>query len=159
VPAAKGSRDALEVRRYLQRLKSRPEEAEAAFRELWSVPKELIPALILETGNTEPSQLKELKVLVLDTKGFIRMDDKEGKLVYRMKGMGNFTYDDVAAGPVKSGLGLRVIVRNFSRFPVGVVIRAALLNRFRSADYPPLDDRADPVHWWQSFYERALPAL
>ena|SRR5437867_7624452 len=148
-----------DVRRYVLRLKSRPEEAEEAFRELWSAPKELIPALILEIENTEPSQLKELKVLVLDTKGFCRLDEKEEKFVYRVKGMGKFSYDDLAAGQLKSGRGIQVKVRNFNRFPVGVVIRAALVNRFRSTDYPPEDDARDPVHWWQSFYERAQPTL
>jgi hypothetical protein len=148
-----------EIKEYLKRLSSSPEEAGEAFRELWEVPKDLIPQLILEVTNKDPSALKELQILVLEKRGIVRLGEEEGELHYVIPGMCNFEVDQVAAGPAKSGNGLKVILRNKKGFPLGVVVRAALVNRFRSADHPALDDRADCLGWWQSFYDRMASRL
>jgi hypothetical protein len=132
------------------------EEAEAkrAFRDLWEIPREWIPRLLVEVESDRPTLLTEISVLVLDTKRFVRLDEVTGKLAYTIPGMGRFEYDDVAAGRIWQGRAIKAVFRNLDGFPLGVVVRAALVNRFRSTDYPSGDDRRDPVRWWQRFYER-----
>jgi hypothetical protein len=148
------------VREYIERLRSDAETADQAFRELWEVRKDLIPALILEAENPQPSALKKLSILVLDRQRFVRIDEAQDKIVYSIPGMGNFRYDDVAAGPTRSGLGAKAVFRSFQKpFAVGVVLRAALVNRFRSADYPSGDAAADPIGWWQRFHEKVAAKL
>jgi hypothetical protein len=148
-----------EIKEYLKRLSSSREEAEEAFRELWEVPKDLIPQLILEVTNRSPSALNELKILVLDKRGIVRLGEEEGEIHYMIPGMCTFEVDEVAAGPAKSGKGLKVVLRNKKGFSLGVVLRAALMNRFRSAEHPRGDDRSDCVGWWQRFYDRVASGL
>jgi hypothetical protein len=148
-----------EVKEYLKRLSSSREEANEAFRELWEVPRALIPRLILEVTNTSPSALTELKILVLEKRGVARLGEVEGEIHYVIPGMCNFEVDEVAAGPAKSGKGLKVVLRNRKGFSLGVVVRAALMNRFRSSEHPGGDDRIDCLGWWQSFYDRMASRL
>jgi hypothetical protein len=143
---------------YVLRLQSGPEAAAAAYRELWEVPRELIPQLILKVTREEPSSLKELKVLVLDRERLARIDDGGGSFTYDIPGLRNVKYDDIVIG--EAPRGAKVILRSLKKpFPVGVVLRTALLNRFQSADYPPSDDGRDPVRWWQKFHERVRARL
>ena len=154
-PAAR--RGPPEVADLLLRLQSTPEEAGKAYREIWEAPRSLIPKLIPEVANERPSALRELAVLVLD-KDFAQVDSKDGTVVYDIPGMGKVKYDDIVVG--KAPRGLKVILRRLERpFPVGAVLRAGLLNRFRSTDYPGGSDVSDPVGWWQRFYDRARAKL
>jgi hypothetical protein len=134
------------------RLQSNREAANEAYRELWEVPAALLPSLILEAGNDQPSRLADLTILVLDQKKFLSVDE-EGNCRYDIPGLRGVKYDDIVVG--KAPRGLKVVLRRVKKqFPVGVVIRAALINRFRSGDVPPGDDAVNPVRWWQQFYER-----
>ncbi|MGQ9591756.1 MAG: hypothetical protein ACUVYA_15840, partial [Planctomycetota bacterium] len=137
---------------YIRRLKADEDSARDAFVELWEVDADLIPELIEHVADPERSALREIAVLVLDTGGFFRRDPKDGAPIYRIPGLGSFELDDVAAGKVPAGA--KAVLRNFEKFPVGVVVRAALVNRFRSRDYPSGDDRADVKGWWRRYYQR-----
>ncbi len=166
-PAPKVSRiDRAPVGEFLTRLQASQEAAELAFRELWEVESSLIPDLILEVENTAPSQLRELKIFVADKEEFARrnvlLDEKEERLLYVIPGMGSLQYDSIATGPVRGGKSLKVVVKRFESaapFTVGTVIRAALLNRFRSGDHPPGAERANIVAWWQEYYDRVRSEL
>jgi hypothetical protein len=150
-------RPAPEVSDILLRLQSTPEEAGKAYREIWEAPRGLIPKLIPEVANPEPSALRELAVLVLD-KDFAQVDSKDGTVAYDIPGMGKVKYDDIVVG--KAPRGLKVILRRLDKpFPVGSVVRAGLLNRFRSTEYPGGSDVSDPVGWWQRFYDRVRTKL
>ncbi|HVR76437.1 MAG TPA: hypothetical protein VMT52_19060 [Planctomycetota bacterium] len=164
-PVRRAEEIAGDVARFLERLRAAPDEAAGAFRELWTIEASWIPALIREVRNPDPSGLSELQILITDRahfeQGNLGVDVKGDGVVYDVPGMGVVEYDDIAFGPTKSGKGLRVVIRNFrgKRFTVGVVLRAALLNRFRSNDYPGGDHRLDPLGWWQNFYERVRARL
>lgn len=155
-----------EVKSYVRRLRASPDAAGDAFRELWEVDSKLIPDLILEVENREPSQLRELKILVADRAKFARqhvgLDPKGESFVYELPGMGLLDYDDIASGPTRGGKSLKVVLKRFDRsraFTVGEVIRAALANRFRSSDYPAGDHRNDLVGWWQRYYQKIRSEL
>ena len=143
---------------YLRPLQRNEEEAEKAFRALWSIPKPLIPALIGEVHNRSPSALRELQVLVLDEKRFTAVD-AEGQqvLAYRIPGMGDCPFDTIAAGPVPKGI--RVKLSRSSGFTVGEVVRAALINRFRSKDQPPELGHSHLETWWRQYYRRVRSTL
>jgi len=150
-------RAAPEVADLILRLQATPEEAGKAYRQIWEAPRPLIPKLIPEVANDAPSALRELAVLVLD-KDFAQVDSKDGSVAYDIPGMGKVKYDDIVVG--KAPRGLKVILRRLEKpFPVGAVIRAGLLNRFRSTDYPGGSDVSDPVGWWQRFYDRSRAKL
>jgi len=157
-PKSSGARRAApEVSDLLNRLRSTPEEAGKAYREIWEAPRGLIPKLIPEVANDQPSGLRELAVLVLD-RNFAQVDAKDGTVAYDIPGMGKVKYDDIVVG--KAPRGLKVILRRLEQpFPVGAAIRAGLLNRFRSTDYPGGSDVSDPVGWWQRFYDRVRAKL
>jgi hypothetical protein len=145
------------VRAYLGRLQSTPEAAGEAFRELWEAPPAILPALILEAQNDRPSGLKDLTILVIDKQRFLSVDE-EGNCLYDIPGLRGVKYDDIVVG--NAPRGLKVVLRRLKQpFPVGVVVRAALINRFRSPDVPAGDDAANPVRWWQEFYERRKARL
>ena len=143
---------------YLRRLRS-PTEKEAAFRELSSVDVALIPDLIEEVENPLPSQMYVLDLLVLHD-NISRYSEKEKRFYYYLKGMGRIMFDDIAIGTTRwDRRGRKVRLRNFeSGFPLGVVLRAGLLNRFRSRRYPAFDDR-DLRNWWRGYYERVKEHL
>ncbi len=153
------------IRERLRGLQSTSEGALQTLRELWEVEAELIPELILELENPAPTQVFELKILIPDKERFAKknvgLDAKGQVFVYEIPGMGALAYDDLATGPAR-GNGVKVIVKRFQSsapFTVGEVLRAALLNRFRSSNYPPADHRSNLMGWWQQYYEQVRQSL
>jgi hypothetical protein len=143
----------------LGRLRSNEASAKAAFRELWNAPKEMIPPLIRQTDCSERSALREIEILVVDPSRFVRVDDKASDIIYNIPGMGEVPFDDIAVGQTRDARRAKVVLRSWKGFPLGVAIRAGLINRFRSEDYPAGSDRRDPVGWWGRFYERVKGKL
>ncbi len=148
-----------------------PRTAQAAFRRIWEVPKRLIPELILHVEDSERSRVDRIQVLILD-KAFVG----EGKLflannvhglgkMEEIEKVGENDYRFVSKNYTKMSIGLtrskkrRLVMDKFDGFPVGVVVRAGLINRFRSTRFPAFtDDDPRPgrlIRWWQAFYERA----
>jgi len=151
------------ARGFVERLRRSPEDAEAAMRELWEVEARWIPDLILEVDNPQPSKVRELKVLVVDRDSFARknvgLDARGENFTYWIPGMGELEYDSIAVGPARSGKSLKIVLKRSATsapFSVGMAVRAALLNRFASSDYP---SRADLLGWWQEYYERVRSSL
>ena len=129
-------------------------KAQEAYKVLWGIDKKLIPALVAHVGDNVPTKIRELDLLVLQH-DFARYDEKSQRWFYLIKGMGNFVIDDIAMNKVTRPKGaVRVRLKNFKGFPLGVVLRAGLLNRFRSTRFPGLDDRKFIVQWWQLFYRQ-----
>ncbi len=154
-------------------LKRDPRSARDAFLKIWEVPRSLIPRLIEEVENEEPSKLERIEVLVLDP-DFLRPGELKPFLANRIHGLGRMEVleevekDDlgiVSQEYTKMSYGItrnkhyKVVLDKFGGFPVGVVVRAGLINRFRSTRYPPSsDDEAAPgklTEWWRAFYARA----
>ena len=172
-PRTTRARRSANVESYLRRLQGSPEVAGNAFRGLWIVQKRLIPRLILEVENPSPTGIRELKILVLDKRRLLRKvaldpgdervvyTNEEGdKFVHDVPGMGKFAYSEMSVGPARRGdRSAKVVVRSLAGFPLGVVIRAALLNRFQSSAYPRVDPRIDLRTWWQRFYEMHRSSL
>lgn len=153
------------IRERIRGLQSTSQGALQTLRELWEVEAELIPELILELENPAPTQVFELKILILDKELFAKknvgLDAKGQVFVYEIPGMGTLAYDDIATGPAR-GNGVKVIVKRFKSsapFTVGEALRAALLNRFRSSNYPPADHRSNLIGWWQRYYEQVRQSL
>ena len=143
----------------LKRLAGPAALAKKTYIQLWGVGKEQIPALIRQVNSKQLTHLIELDLLVLQ-KGFARYDEKEKRWYYWIKGMGNFEIDDIAMSKVPGRKGaVRVRMKKFGGFPLGVVIRAGLLNRFRSSRFPGVDDRKYLSRWWNLFYQQNAPAL
>jgi hypothetical protein len=148
---------------------------EAAFWRLAEIPKEFIPALIAEVEGKEMTKLDRIQILILDKDLIV---PGEPFLVTRVHGLGRMEtvrietgekktvakeYTKVAYGLTKSKKNYRLAVDRKDGFPLGVVIRAGLINRFRSTDYPSLDDD-DPtpgrlIAWWRAFYARVKDDL
>ena len=128
--------------------------AQKAYKVLWSIDKKQIPSLVAHVGDNVPTKIRELDLLVLQH-DFARYDEESRRWFYLIKGMGNFEIDDIAMNKVTRPKGaVRVRLKNFKGFPLGVVLRAGLLNRFRSTRFPGLDDRKFIVQWWQLFYRQ-----
>ena len=128
--------------------------AQKAYKVLWGVDKKQIPSLVAHVGDNVPTKIRELDLLVLQH-DFARFDEKSRRWFYLIKGMGSFEIDDIAMNKVARPKGaVRVRLKNFKGFPLGVVLRAGLLNRFRSTRFPGLDDRKFIVQWWQLFYRQ-----
>ena len=143
----------------LKRLAGPAALAKKTYVQLWGVGKEQIPSLIRQVNSKQLTRLIELDLLVLQ-KGFARYDEKEKRWYYWIKGMGNFEIDDIAMSKVSGRKGaVRVRIKKFGGFPLGVVIRAGLLNRFRSSRFPGVDDRKYLSRWWNLFYQQNAPAL
>ncbi len=147
---------------YLRRMRSDRSAANQAYRELTRVRADLIPDLIAEVQNPQRSQVYELKIIALHDNVAV-LDEDSGVLYYNVQGMGRFEFDTVTLGKGTLGKrrrdGTRVIYRNISDgFPLGVVIRAALLQRLKSSRYPAFDDDTELVRWWQEYYRRARAA-
>ena len=105
-------------------------------------------------GDNVPTKIRELDLLVLQH-DFARYDEESRRWFYQIKGMGSFEIDDIAMNKVTRPKGaVRVRLKSFKGFPLGVVLRAGLLNRFRSTRFPGLDDRKFIVQWWQLFYRQ-----
>ena len=129
-------------------------KAQKAYKVLWGVDKKQIPSLVAHVGDNVRTKIRELDLLVLQH-DFARYDEKSQRWFYLIKGMGNFVIDDIAMNKVTRPKGaVRVRLKNFKGFPLGVVLRAGLLNRFRSTRFPGLDDRKFIVQWWQLFYRQ-----
>ena len=158
-PGARGRAPAEEVELLLRRLAGPAALARKAYVELWGVGKEQIPGLIRQVNSKQLTRLIELDLLVLQ-KDFARYDEKEKRWYYWIKGMGNFEIDDIAMNKVSGRKGaVRVRMKKFGGFPLGVVIRAGLLNRFRSIRFPAVDDRKYLSRWWNLFYKQNASAL
>ena len=132
-------------------------DAEDAYRKLWKVPNSLVQPLILEVTNTEKSNLTELSILVTDTRSFLRRDESSGEFLYFIPGMGDCAYSDISVKDVRNGI--KVVIKKFDRFSLGVVVRAGLVNRFRSPNHPPGHDKMGLVEWWQLFHGRVRGQL
>lgn len=158
-PAARGKASPEAAELLLRRLAGPPALARKAYVELWGVGKEQIPELIRQVDSKQQTRLIELDLLVLQ-KGFARYDEKEKRWYYWIKGMGNFEIDDIAMSKIPGRKGsVRVRMKKFGGFPLGVVLRAGLLNRFRSTRFPGVDDRKYLSRWWKLFYQQNAPAL
>ncbi len=158
-PAAGGKTPAEAVELLLKRLAGPPALARKTYVQLWGVGKEQIPGLIRQVDSKQLTRLIELDLLVLQ-KGFARYDEKEKRWYYWIKGMGNFEIDDIAMSKVPGRKdAVRVRMKKFGGFPLGVVIRAGLLNRFRSTRFPGVDDRKYLSRWWNLFYQQNARAL
>jgi hypothetical protein len=128
--------------------------AQKAYKVLWSIDKKQIPSLVAHVGDNVPTKIRELDLLVLQH-DFARYDEESRRWFYLIKGMGSFEIDDIAMNKVTRPKGaVRVRLKSFKGFPLGVVLRAGLLNRFRSTRFPGLDDRKFIVQWWQLFYRQ-----
>ena len=154
-----------EIREHISRLRGSAESGNDALKELWEVEARLIPDLILELESAATTQIRELKILIPDkeqfTKRYVGLDAKGQGFVYEIPGMGTVVYDDLATGPAK-GKGLKLILKRFSTsapFTVGEALRSALLNRFRSGNYPAGDHRSNLIGWWQKYYEQVRAGL
>jgi len=152
-----GQGDSDVVSHLLRDLKSDRKTAAATFRKLWSIPKDVIPGLIAHVDDSSPSALDELVVLVLNKETFADFNSETLDLRYKIPGMGDAEFHDIAAGKVPKGY--KVKLRRRGTFPVGVVLRAALINRFRSLRQPPGNAVARPVEWWLTFYRRVEATL
>jgi hypothetical protein len=139
------------VEDYLDRLVSKDvEDAEEAFRELWEAPARLIPILLRHVEDERPTSLTTLTVIVFGS--IAQQDANAEEWVYYVPGLGGVKFDDLASGRAARPGAFKVVLKRKSGFPRGAVVRAALLNRFRSPDYPRGDDRRDPAGWWYEYY-------
>lgn len=170
-PATLPSAPTQEVAALLKELQD-PQLADAAFLRLWEIPKAYVPELISEVENSAPSRVERLHVLVLDS-DFVG----HGKpfLANRVHGLGKMEVieevarDDfrvVSQAYTKIGYqippnkrGYKLVMEKFGGFPIGVVVRAGLINRFQSTRYPSQsDDETEPgklIDWWREFYMRS----
>ena len=173
-PRSASVRRSEDIESYLRRLQASPDVAGKAFRELWSVPRSLIPQLILEVENPSPTGIRELQILAMDKERLSRLrnvglnpdgefvvhtNERGESFVHDVPGMGQFAYAQISVGSARGGLSAKVVVRSFRGFPVGVVIRAALINRFKSSAYPAGDHRTHLRGWWRRFYEKQRSSL
>lgn len=143
--------DTRQVGDYLRRLRSKDlKDAEAAFRELWEVEKRLVPTLLRHVEDDRRTFLTELPVIVFVS--VAQQDANSEEWVYYVPGLGGVRFDDLASGRARRPNSYKVVLKRRSGFPLGAVVRAALLNRFRSPDYPSGDDRRDPSGWWYKYY-------
>ena len=152
-PEARKS-SAEKTRLMLEYLTGPAPRSQKAYKVLWGIDKKQIPSLVAHVGDNVPTKIRELDLLVLQG-DFARYDEKNKRWFYLIKGMGSFEIDDIAMNKVTRPKGaVRVRLKNFKGFPLGVVLRAGLLNRFRSTRFPGLDDRKFIVQWWQLFYRQ-----
>ena len=158
-PAAKPKTPAEKANLLLKRLAGPVATARKAYMALWKVDKEQLPALLTQVASKTPTNIRELDVLVLQ-KDFARYDEKEQRWFYWIKGMGNFELDDIAMSKVaRPRDAVRVRLKKFRGFPLGVVLRAGLLNRFRSTRFPGINDRKFLSQWWNLYYRQNAAAL
>lgn len=158
-PAVKPKTPAEKAGILLKGLTGSSATARKAYIALWKVDKEQLPALLVQVASKTPTNIRELDVLVLQ-KDFARYDEKEQRWFYWIKGMGNFELDDIAMSKVARPRGaVRVRLKKFRGFPLGVVLRAGLLNRFRSTRFPGIDDRKFLSQWWNLYYRQNAAAL
>ncbi len=144
--------------RFLERLQGEEEDARKAYEELCRVDPRLIPALIRHVQSDRKTKLRELAVVVLQ-KNFARYDDAADQFVYLIDGLSPFLLDDIATGKVRFGRyrgASRVRITRFDGFPVGVVVRAALLNRIKGRRFPPYrSSTRQMARWWRDYHRMA----
>jgi hypothetical protein len=62
-------------------------------------------------------------------------------------------YTKSAYGIPRNKIGYKVTIDRFDGFPIGVVMRAALINRFKSDRYPrAIDHTQELARWWRAYY-------
>ena len=150
-PEARKS-SAEKTRLMLEYLTGPAPRAQKAYKVLWGIDKKQIPSLVAHVGDNALTKIRELDLLVLQH-DFARYDEKSRRWFYLIKGMGSFEIDDLAMNKVTRPKGaVRVRLKSFKGFPLGVVLRAGLLNRFRSTRFPGIDDRKFIGQWWQMYY-------
>ena len=150
-PEARKS-SAEKTRLMLEYLTGPAPKAQKAYKVLWGIDKKQIPSLVAHVGDNALTKIRELDLLVLQH-DFARYDEKSRRWFYLIKGMGSFEIDDLAMNKVTRPKGaVRVRLKSFKGFPLGVVLRAGLLNRFRSTRFPGIDDRKFIGQWWQMYY-------
>ncbi len=155
------------VRDHLENLKHPdPGTAEKIYWRLAEIDRRYIPELISQIENQERSSVTRLRILVKDP-------SFQGWLASRIPGMGRMEeyeeigdevriisqqYDDkIAANIAPNGRGIDTRLRKKDGFPIGVVLRAALLNRFRSSRYPEgIDHTRELRRWWWAYYENVF---
>ena len=143
------------VRQYIRRLRGDKEDALAAYRELCKVDARLIPALLTQVESRKRTRLERLQIVVLQ-RNFSRYDQKTGEFIYLIQGLSPFYVDDVGAGKIRRGpyrgRGSHVHIRREGGFPVGVVLRAALLNRIKGERFPSFSSERNLRAWWKDYY-------
>ena len=151
-------------------LKRDAPSARKAFLKIWEIPESVIPRLIEQVENGETSQLESIEILVLDP-DFLRPGDMKPFLANSIHGLGRMeTLDETNKDDIRiisqeyttKAYGItpnrhyKVKLEKFGGFPIGVVIRAGLINRLKSTHYPPSsDDDPEPgklVAWWRDYY-------
>ncbi len=130
------------------------EEAQEAYRQLWEVRPGLVPALMQRIEDRRRTRLTELQIICFQPVG--QFDQANDRVVYYVPGLAGARFDDVAGRFVELRKAYRVVLKRKDGFPLGVVVRAALLNRFRSPKYPRhIDDAKDLAGWWRAYYRAA----
>jgi hypothetical protein len=176
-PASATSRSA-ELENLVASLKGEEAEAERAFKRLWAVRAELIPELIAEVTSSERTGVERIEIFVAD-KDFVQ----HGKpfLASDIPGMGAMevldgdggvvrqSYTKKSYSPARNGQGYRVVIDDLRGFPLGVVLRAAMINRFALAvkenrlpapRYPQgVDHRRHLGAWWRAYYVNMRASL
>jgi hypothetical protein len=149
--------------------------ANAAYRRIWEAPRSAIPELIKEVENPAQSKVERLQVLVLDPAFGQESDQTPGNRIHglgKMEMVEETAEDDVhiiqqgyikmAYGPTSNKKGYRVLLEKPAGFPVGVVVRAGLLNRLKSTRFPTLSDGdtgpGKLLEWWRQYYALASTA-
>ncbi len=153
-----------------------PEQGEEAFRKIWEAPRAWIPELIRHVEDRKASRVERIQMLIVDP-DFV--GDSKQFLANRIHGLGRMEvveevekgdlrvvsqeYTKMSYGLARNKKGYRLVMDKFGGFPVGVVIRAGLINRFRGARSPESGDD-DPApgkltEWWREYFRRAGPEL
>lgn len=155
------------VRGVLERLADKDKTVSMkTFWKLTEIDEEFIPELIDHVEDDRLSSVTEVAILVKYDRTRFR-----GQLVSRIPGMGRMEeyekdgenlrvygreYDrGIRVGTTRNGLKVRI--EKEGGFPLGVVVRAALINRFRSVNYPRRVDHLEDLNgWWWAYYRRLL---
>ena len=130
-----------------------------AYWKLAEIEARHIPELISLVRSTEKTSLTELRILVMDA-------EFQGFLASRIPGMGLMErpesgwkgYDGrLACGLAPNGKGIDTRMKKTAGFALGVVVRAALLNRFRSSRFPRgIDHTRELESWWWAYYDNVF---
>ena len=154
------------LEKMLAALKKDGTSADAAFRSLSFIDPALIPECLDLVASSEQTRLERIRVIVPD-KNYVQ----HGKpfLVSNIPGMGLMEDFDSAGEPVELHYskksynldrrwgGYIVVVDNWNGFPLGVAVRAALLNRIQSRAYPTgIDHRRHLRSWWNAYYRNVM---
>ena len=150
-----------------------PARGADVFRKLWEVPKSDIPALIELVESDEPTAVDRVKILITQ-KDFV--GENTTFLANRIHGLGRMeelsndgehvvsqAYTRMSYGITGNKKGYFVFLEKFGGLPLGVVVRAGLLTRFRNVKFPSRsDDTGEPgdlIAWWREYYRRSSATL